>query len=190
MSNINVFNVNPINNSSTAKIKLLGSYNTNQRTHLPDIPIKIFKLFDDITCEILKCNITHHFIMSNLKLPVLRLTILYNKKITVTKLMSIYIYFTITDKIKSKEQLLKNNHNGKFTIETDIDGQKSIISEESEYINDEDMIHKLELLIEDNDMKDFIKTLKCDTDIEIKNIYTKQWKDMQEDLERYANKTK
>ena len=187
MSNIIVYNVMPIKNTQTAKITPIGSYNTKTRSHLPDIPLKVIKLNNDIMCEILKCNITHHFMAANLKLPVIRLTVLYNRKITVTKLMSIYLYFTITDKIKSKEQLLTNKHNGVFTIETDINNEKMILSQETEFKSEDDIMNKLEALINDTDMKELIGTLKNDTEVEIREIYSKQWKDIQEDIKKYVN---
>lgn len=188
MANIIVYNVIPIDDTLTAKIKKIGSYNTKQRSHLPDIPLKIFKLNENITCEILKCNITHHYMASNLKLPVIRLTVLYNRKMTVTKLMSIYVYFTIVDNIKSMEQLLKNKHNGLFTIEADINNEKIVLSENGMiFINETQIISKLQELINDNDMMKLIETLRQDTEYEIQQIYGKQMRDIQEDLDRFFN---
>jgi hypothetical protein len=68
-----------------------------------------------------KCNITGNYLISNHKIPVYYLTILYSKKFVGGCLFNIFLYFTLDDETKKKldhpSKYVNTHMNGFYTLE-------------------------------------------------------------------------
>jgi hypothetical protein len=91
---------------------------------------KSIEIIEYVTVKFNKPNITDAFIVSNKKLPVLYASVVYNKPMVMGVLFNITIFFEITGDtmtIKSIDQLLSMEIEGKFTVEILLDEKKEVI---------------------------------------------------------------
>jgi hypothetical protein len=102
------------------------------------------------------CNIPGNFLISNTKLPIYYLSIIYNKKFVTGCLFNIFLYFTIDDETKQRlnepKKYYKALMDGKFTIQC--------------VPTDEDYIDKVKFFIERDVMMKYQDEFSKDTSIE------------------------
>jgi len=88
-----------------------------------------YPITNNIFGEIYRCNIIDNFLVSSKKLPVVCISITFEKNVLRSYLYKLFLQFTITDNIKNAKQLIKNRIRGKFTIEIIGDTHITILDE-------------------------------------------------------------
>jgi hypothetical protein len=88
--------------------------------------------------------------MSNKKLPVLYISVVYEKPLVRDVLFTIFLYFTITDDIKKEDELINTNINGNFSVEMIMNKTNIVLDSEisnSGYVSDENVINDIKKMI-------------------------------------------
>lgn len=128
----NIYNVTSVPNKSSANIKYINTIDTSKE-EIRDTFIESFEILKKVHGELYACNITNYFLEKNKKLPVLYINVVYElsalRKVLIYRL---YLFFTLsnTNEIKKYEDLLKNDINGKFSLEVMIDNKKTDVDAE------------------------------------------------------------
>lgn len=134
-----LFQVKGLKDTSKAMIKAIGyadetSEHVDERMDVvKDImngDEKSVEIIDNVTIKFNKPNITQTFILANKKLPVMYASVVYNKPLVTGVLFNITMFFEITSdtqKIKSFDQLLQTELEGKFTTNILMDDKAEVI---------------------------------------------------------------
>jgi hypothetical protein len=144
-----IYNVNGIT-GQTVNIKGAGTIKLGPGDIIKDNLLNKFDIIKNIHGEINKCNIVDTYLMSNKKLPVLYISVVYEKPLVRDVLFTIFLYFTITDDIKKEDELINTNINGNFSVEMIMNKTNIVLDSEisnSGYVSDENVINDIKKMI-------------------------------------------
>ncbi|AYV77030.1 MAG: hypothetical protein Barrevirus8_16 [Barrevirus sp.] len=148
-----------------ARIIHLDNVMLKQNEFIDDTLVKEFSIIENIPNkdtigQIYSCNITDIFLMSTKKLPVMYLSVIHQKPIQKFLLYKVYLYYTITNQIKSVNDLLEKKVGGKYSMEIVIDNQRKEIDDPiPEYPGIDKMFEKLETFTKEESMKELTISL-------------------------------
>jgi len=172
----NIFSLHGIRNENQIKIKHLDNVNLKEHEYVPDTLINKFVIDKGISGQIYTCNITNAFLMLSTKLPVMYISIINEKTLNNILLFRIYLYFTISEEIKSVNHLLSNNINGKFHLELLVDGKKQELNDDMvNYPGNKKMYKKLTDFVMSTEIKELCKSLVADIDKKMEEEYKKEF---------------
>lgn len=154
-----IYNVHGIKNTNTAKIIPVGMVDLEGNNFIPDKLLATKKIFDDIIGSVYYCNILDKILMTTKKLPVLYIDISINKKINRVHLFKLCLYFTITEDINSADQLIDNQIEGKFSIESIVDNCNDHLEDLEKFKSIESSINYLSTILDTEGMNEFIRSL-------------------------------
>jgi len=159
-----VYNVNGIHNENSQKaiIKGAGSIKLGNGEIVKDTLINRFNITNIVYGEINKCNIVDKYLLTNKKLPVLYVSVVYEKPLVRDVLFTIFLYFTITDNIKNENELINKEINGSFSVEMIMNKSNTIIDSDiskNGYVNDDKVIENIREMIFSSEIKPIIENL-------------------------------
>lgn len=164
-----VYNVNGIHpdnlsneNSHRAIIKGAGNIKLGNGEIVKDTLLNRFNITNVVHGEINKCNIIDKYLLSNKKLPVMYVSVVYEKPLVRDVLFTIFLYFTITDDIKNEDDLINKEINGLFSVEMMMNKSNVIIDSNisnNGYISDEKVIENIKEMIFSSEIKPIIENL-------------------------------
>jgi len=173
-----VYNINGVSEQK-AIIKGTGNIRLGAGEIVKDTLVNRFNITNVVYGEIYKCNIIDTYLLSNKKLPILYVSVVYEKPLVRDVLFTIFLYFTITDNIKNENELINNEITGLFSVEMMMDKSNNII-ESDVYIDDNTIIENIKKLIFSSEIKLIIEELIIIKDEErrkrILNMYPGQIK--------------
>lgn len=156
---IYVYNLEGNENTNTAKFKLEGYIEDNTQILDHELEIKHNPDIENISIKAYKCRLLHNIVERYRKIPIMYLSIHYERKYAIAHLMNIYIMFDIQDdtkEIKSLDELLSTNLNGKYSVEiVTVNKSKSVSLDK--YLGDDKMIEYLLLVMETDEIQEIIK---------------------------------
>ena len=167
-----IFNVNGIKNKSQVKIEHISNEKLKQHEYISDTQLKTFDIFKNVKAEVYKCNVTHVFLTSSKKLPMMYISVIYERPLRRVLLFRVYLCFTIESEIKAVKDLINNPLNGKFTLEISIDNQRKEIDDKvNVFPGEEKVCEKLLNFSTAPEMKELILDLIDEVNEKIKKEY-------------------
>lgn len=170
-----VYTLNGIKNKDAVRLKhidtFIKDYNNESELEselepeqlecqLRDTCIKQYNVMKGVVGLVYVCNMTHHFLTTTKKLPMVYIKILRELPLRSIYLMTIKMYFTITSEVHNEEELLNKPLHGTFSIEAYI-GDKTIPLDQNITVfpGHEKLINQLIKFTENEDMLDIINDL-------------------------------
>jgi hypothetical protein len=156
-----VYNVNGMNGQK-AIIKGAGNIKLGNGEVVKDTLLNRFNITNVVYGEINKCNIIDKYLLSNKKLPVLYVSVVYEKPLVRDVLFTIFLYFTITDDIKNENELINKEINGLFSVEMMMNKSNTVIESDiskNGYVNDDTVIENIKEMIFSSEIKPIIEGL-------------------------------
>jgi hypothetical protein len=167
-----IFNLNGIRYQSRVKINHIENVNLGQHEYINDTLIKSFEIMKNVKGEIYLCNITHVFLTSSKKLPIMYVSITNERHMRKYLLFRVYLCFTIESDVKSVSDLITQPLDGKFSVEIAIDHTKKEMNDDiSVYPGDENMYKKLTDFATADEMKTLITSLLEEIDERLRLEY-------------------
>lgn len=171
-----IFTLHGVRNESQIKIKHIENVKLKGHEYVGDTLVKKFEIFKGVVGEIYTCNITDAFIMKTRKLPMMYISVIHDKPLRRILLFRVYLCFTILSEIKTSKELLHNKHNGKFSLEIEIDNTRKELNDQlDKYPGDEKLYNKLTDFTLAPEMKDLSKSLVADIDKKLQEEYEKEF---------------
>ncbi len=171
---VGIYNVYGIKDECRIIINHKENIYPKEGEKINDIVIDKYKIVEDVYGEINACNLTDAYLLSSKTLPVLYLSVMYQKSFRNVLLYRIYLYFTIEDDIKSCKDLIGNPISGKFSLKIFINNKEQLIdSDIGIYIGNEAMYKKLIHFTVVNEMKEIISVMVE----EIQQKFSEMYKD-------------
>ena len=170
-----IFNLNGVKNQS--KIKITHTENVNLKPHeyVGDTPVESVEIMKNVKGEIYKCNITHFFLLSSKKLPMMYISVIYERPLRRILLFRVYLCFTIESEVKSIKDLLNNPLDGHFSLEISIDNQRKEIDDKIPfYPGEEKICKKLVNFSTVDEMKELILDLVDEVNEKFRKEYEKE----------------
>lgn len=119
---------------------------------------KSIEIIENVQAKFFKANFTNNYLTTHKRLPVMYASVIYNRPLLMGVLFNMTLYFEIsndTNKIKSYEQLVTMNIDGKFTMEISMDEKKELIPVES-FSGYSETVKNILTLLRTKDMVDII----------------------------------
>ena len=163
-----IYNVNGVSDKK-AIIKGVGSIKLGKDDSVKDTFVNRFNITNIVFGEINKCNIIDKYLSSNKKLPILYITVVYEKPLVRDVLFTIFLYFTITDDVKNENELINAELNGTFSIEMIMNNSNIVIDSDistNGYISDDKVIENIKEMIFSQETKPIIDNLIVSKDKE------------------------
>jgi len=88
-----------------------------EEENINDDLLERYNITENIFGYIYRCNIIDNFLLSSKKLPVICISITFEKNILRSFLYKLFLQFTITDNVSNSNQLIKNRLRGKYNVE-------------------------------------------------------------------------
>lgn len=127
------YQIHGVNGVQQAKVIPAGIIELEHDEKLTDTTIRIAEVKKNVTGVICGCNISDTYLMSTKKLPMLTAALIYELPGKTTILAKLYLFFTITQDIKSEAELINSPIDGIFSIEIALDvsniSNKSVLIE-------------------------------------------------------------
>lgn len=114
---VGIYNVYGIQDESKIIINQKEVVYPKENETINDIFIKEFPIMENIKGKIYACNITDSLLMTSKTLPLMYITVVYEKRLFTVGLYKMYLSFDITDNIQSEKELLNSPINGKFKFD-------------------------------------------------------------------------
>lgn len=143
-------------------IKPIGIMELAETESVADEKLESYELSQGLLVEIHKCNITDTALLLTKKLPVLYAAIIYERPLRRILLFRIYVYFTVTDTIKSSKELINHPIKGNFHIELSMNDKKEVIDNLDFFPGKQEVINKIKEFINMDDMKIIINDIVAD----------------------------
>jgi len=124
-----IFTAHGVRDESKIKLEHIENLSLKPHEYVNDTLIDQFKISNGITGEIYKYNITDLFIMSNNKIPISCINVIYERPLKKFLLFKMDLCFTIKSDIKSSKQLLEEQIEGTFSLEFLLDGVRKELDE-------------------------------------------------------------
>jgi hypothetical protein len=160
-----VYTLNGIKNKDAIRLKHIDTFikddhNESEEMQLRDTCIKQYNVMKGVVGLVYVCNMTHHFLTTTKKLPMVYIKILRELPLRSIYLMTIKMYFTITSEVHTEEELLNKPLHGTFSIEAYI-GDKTIPLDQNITVfpGHEKLVNQLIEFTENEDMLDIINDL-------------------------------
>ena len=167
-----IYNVNGIKNKSQVKITHISNEKLKPQEYIGDTLLKTFDIFKNVKAEVYKCNITHVFLISSKKLPMLYISVIYERPLRRVLLFKVYVCFDIESEIKADKDLINKPLDGKFSLEISIDSQRKDIDDKmSLFPGEEKVCEKLLNFSTAPEMKELILDLIDEVNEKIKKEY-------------------
>lgn len=180
-----IYSLRGLKESNTVKIKHLANIRLKDTEHVPDEKLKdeCFDVEKGVKALVYKCHITDNYINKNRKLPMLYISVVLDKPLRSILLYRIYLYFTITDNIKSEKDLLKKKLSGYYSMEVMI-GDKKIVIEEKNTIfpGRNEVIQQMKDFILSEEMKEMLDGLVALNDEMFKSQFKEEFEEHMEGL--------
>jgi hypothetical protein len=171
-----IFTVQGVKDKKKVKIIHVQNIPLKESEYIADTLLSSYDISDSVKGEIYLCNITHVFLMSSIKLPMLYVSVIYERPLRSVLLFRIYLCFNIETKVQSAEQLLNRSLNGNFSLEICIESQRKEIDNKLEkYPGDEKIIEKLKNFTMTDVMKELNENLIGDANQQLKSEYSKEF---------------
>jgi len=172
-----IFNIDGITNSSKVHIKQIASGYMQSNKKISDTQIKSYNISNNIFAQLFRCNITNSFLVTTKKLPVMYINVWWSQSIRKILLYRLFLYFTIKENIESSDQLLKNEIEGKFTMEVMIEGKTRAIDEFETYLGNGKMENILINFTTSDDIKVLHNELITTERKKIADKYAREFED-------------
>lgn len=171
-----IFNLHGVRYQNQVKINHRENITLKEHEYVSDTLVKEFDIMKHVKGAIYLCNITHIFLMSTKKLPMLYVSVIHERPMRNILLFRIYLCFTIESEIKNPKELLNTPLNGKFNFEIIMNTTRKEMNDKiDKYIGDERMFDKLTNFVNAPEMKEFIETLIEEIDIKLTNEYKEEF---------------
>jgi len=182
---VGIYNVYGIQNESKIVINHKENVYPKENEKINDILcISKYKIIDDVYGEIYACNLTDSFLLSTKTLPVLYVSVTYQRALRCVLLYRIYLYFSIEDDIKSSEELIGSPINGKFSMKIFMNGSEQPIGNNIDsYVGNEEIYNKFKTFTTADEMKE-LTTVMVE---EILEKFSEMYKDERNSFEVPSN---
>ena len=167
MSLCSVYTVDPVQDTSKAKIKYLDSVQFNL---VKDTLIEQYKL-KQFQVDIFTCNIADKYIISTKKLPVLAFNVSYSQSIKQIKLFTIYLFFTIESEILTKKQFLHDEISGKYSIEMLVNDSIKELKVIETILDINTVVDNIKTLLEKEEMVDLMQSVFIEESKKLEKFY-------------------
>lgn len=114
---VGIYNVYGIKDESKIMIDFKELVYPKENETINDIFIKEYIIMENVKGKIYACNVTDTLLMSSKTLPLMYVTVAYEKKLFSVGLYKMYLSFDITDNIQSEKELIGSPINGKFKLD-------------------------------------------------------------------------
>ncbi|MBA42944.1 MAG: hypothetical protein CMF62_02905 [Magnetococcales bacterium] len=171
---IGIYTIKGVNGKSAVKVKHLETFVMKEDDKVRDSLVDSFFIMQErqIYVEVFACNITSEYLMSSKKQPVYSFVVYYYKQLLKVELFRIYLNFELTEDIKSEEELLNNDINGKFITEIMIEGKTKTLDKNIDvFEGDENIIKTFKSFLKTKAMKSMLIKLADDTDSKREKYY-------------------
>lgn len=111
---------------------------------ITDTPLSVYDICENIKAYMYKCNMTHYFLSSSKKIPIMYINICYTKyPMRIVLLCRLLLYFIIdnTDNISSIDDLISKYISGKFVLESIICEKQQVIEIYDSISNENDKLN-------------------------------------------------
>lgn len=169
---VGTYQIHGVNDKSQARVIPVGMVELEADERLNDTTIRVIEVKKNVTGVICGCNITDAYLMSTKKLPMFTAALIYELPGKTTILAKVYFFFTITQDVKSADELIENPLNGNFSVEIALDvnniANKTVLVESlGVYPGIKDMVDYIINLIQSESMISLMNEL---IDVENKKI--------------------
>lgn len=155
-----IFTINCIKNTDQFKIKHVDTVKISNNEYISDALIEKYDIIPHVFGEIFQCNITDVYLVSTKKLPVMYVSVIYEKSIRRVLLFRIFLYVTLQQEVKSSEELFNSLLKGKYILEIHIDNAKKDLDDFIvTFPGQEKMVKKLIDFTKADTMKELIISL-------------------------------
>lgn len=181
----NIYVLKGVENKNEMKITHVKTEYLN-KNEMDDTIIETYVLKKDvyegiITGDVYLCNMTNEDLMKTKKLPMLYIDVTWSRTLKKMKLYRIYLFFTITQEVRSKNELLKKSLKGKYSLEICYENKYEKIEREiKNYTNNKEMLN----IMKEEAMKEKLM-LYSDQEVEKENEKIKE--QYGEEMARYTN---
>lgn len=170
-----VFTVRGFRDANQVKIKHLANMTLKPGQQIPDEKIEEFDIVNKgcgkITGTVFKPHISNSYLMSSKKLPVLSVSVINARTLTSFMLYRIIVFFTITQNVKTVNQLLKEKLNGTYSLELQIKDNTQVLDDALVFYGRDELIEKLKGLTMEDDMKALANDLADESETEFSKMY-------------------
>lgn len=169
-----VYNLLGVGGEHKIVIKGAGMIRLGNQDSVADEMIERFTISPNVFGEIYKCNIIDAYLMSTKKLPMMYVTVVYEKPLVRSVLFTIFIYFTIKSNITGEKDLIGTEIEGEFTVELILEQQNKILDTEfasNGYPGKTQTINNLKTLVLSSDLQPIIQNIIDKRNEERKNKY-------------------
>jgi len=186
---VGVYNVIGIDGTRKAKISPIGIFKTTDGKSLLDKVLTSFKIIPDVIGAVYGCNITHHYLMSSKRLPVLYVLVCLNKYMRSMPMYRIYLYFDITTEVKKETDLFKISRkgrvkskqlNGVYSMHVFMGSGGSEIDKDFVFESEESIIKKLENFTKTEMMIEILNELVHEKIVELTKQCSEEFKNIKQ----------
>lgn len=158
-----VFIVNGIKNTNKAKITHIKNIEMENNQIINDNFHDAYKIDEDTTGNIYKCNISDNFLMSTKELPLFYINIILKKFMQNILLLKLCFYFNVESDIKSAEDLLDKEIEGSFSIVILVNNHKRVLDTDiKNFKGEEEHLEQLKKFTQSDQMRDLMDSMKKD----------------------------
>jgi hypothetical protein len=154
-----VYTVTAIKKKSAVRIKHIDTIVQTKEHQLRDTCIDRYAITEKLFGLVNVCNLSHNFIVSTKKLPILYINVLLERPLNSIQLFSVFLYFTIETDVKSKEEFLNSELDGLFTLEATIDGEQVVLDTINKFPGNSKMLDKIKDFTKTQEMIDLLNQL-------------------------------
>ncbi len=156
-----VFIVNGIKDTNKAKITHVNNMENNQIIN--DNFHDSYKIDEDTTGDIYKCNISDRFLMSTKELPLFYINVILKKFMQSTLLFKLCFYFNVESNLQNVEDLLDKEIEGSFSVVILVNNHKKVLNSDiKNFKGDEEHLEQLKKFTKDDQMIDLMNSMKED----------------------------
>lgn len=175
-----VYRVYGVKSKSLATVKPIGMIDLEVGQSVRDDVLETFNVKENVLVTVYKCNIVDKYLISTKKLPMMYMSVIYERPLQKILLMQLYFYFTITSDVKSESELINSQLEGKFSVEVMIDdNHKELDSSITSFAGFKQTVQKLKDIILSESMSDIIDNLIMIEDEKIKIMYQSSYSNLE-----------
>lgn len=158
-----VFIVNGIKDTNKAKITHVNNIEMVKNQLINDTFYDAYKIDDDTTGNIYKCNISDDYLMSSKELPLFYINVVLKKFMQNTLLFKLCFYFNIGSDIQSVQDLLDKEVEGSFSVIIIVNNHKKVLDADiKNFKGEEKHLEQLREFTKGDHMKDLMNNMKED----------------------------
>ena len=160
-----IYQISGIKDKNSIMISHIKNIKLTNSQFIEDKKEDSFILLRNVTGDLYRCHITNTYLQSNKKLPLYYIIARYSSKMSVTPLFKLVLYFKIEDDIKSSNDLLGTELNGKYVLEMEIGNEsQEIDSDFGVYQGNKKTKQKLLHITKQEQIIDIVQGMMIDSD--------------------------